>query len=126
MPWWAWVWAGVIILWTLAAAWDDWNNGQPIWEVLLSVATGAWCVVSIRAYFVAAVRSRLGRVMLPASLLALTWVVVVTAVEMLAFSPDSRLSPLMNRVVSVIATALVVLVLGLPLSVGMWKGQENW
>lgn len=126
MPWWAWLWVAVIALWTAAAITDDWNHGRPLWDLLLSGAAAMCGVIAIRAHFVDAMRSRLGRMLLPASLLGLTWVVTTTAVDVWSWQPDSGLSPVTNAVVVILATACVVLVIGLPLGLGIWRGREHW
>jgi len=125
MPWWAWVWAGAIVLLTAASASDEWNSGSPIPGVLEGV-TGLWCLISIRANFVPSMADRLGRLILPVSMLASAWVVSTCVVDLGAIRFDPEFSTSVNVAVLLFSVTVVTLVIVWPVVLGIRNGLEYW
>lgn len=125
MPWWAWVWATAITLLTVGGASEEWSTGLTI-PGLLDGAIGLWCLVSMRAYFVGSTANRLGRLLLPLSVLALAGFLSTCVVDVRTFTPDPEFSLLVNVVVVIFATSTVTLVIGWPLVLGVRRGMDYW
>ena len=125
MPWWAWVWAGAVILLTAATASDEWSSGSPI-PALLEGATGLWCVIAIRAHFVRSMADRFGRLMLPVSMLAAAWFVSTWVVDLGALPFDPGSSMLVTVALLLLAVTVVTLVMVWPIVLGIRDGLEYW
>jgi hypothetical protein len=118
MPWWAFAWLGAIFLIHVLSVEEDWSHAKRIWETLLDAALGLWCVISVRAHFSAATAARLGRAMLPISVLMSAW--LISSVFL-----DSDLW-LLVPALQVLAAVITVVVVIVPLVLGIRRGLEQW
>jgi len=76
MPWWSWIWIGLLAAITAGGAVCDRRDGVAGWIVALDVAAGLCCIGCIAAFHVDRVAGGLGSGLVGVVAFALVWSVV--------------------------------------------------
>ena len=51
MPWWVWIWVGLMAAVTVGGAVMDSKDREPVWYIGIGIASGAACQVFVFSYF---------------------------------------------------------------------------
>lgn len=92
MPWWIWAWIGVLTLIMIGGLVDDWNARVARWKIAGDGFIHALTIAFILAYFSERVGDAIGRLLIPAVVVALGWSLARTVEEMRArnVEPEDR------------------------------------
>lgn len=121
-----WLWIGVLVWLTVGGAWDDYRDRRSLPGIVLSVATGAVCVISVLALLREEIAVTLGRVLLPLAILAGVQLAIDVFGNAREVENDPALSSRENRITKHVAISFVTVVFGAADLVGIGIGLRQW
>ncbi len=118
MGWRAWAWIAFIVLMTAVTVVGDRLEGRPSWEAPFDAITGLWCALLVRAHYVDGAADRLGRAIVPISVL----IAAAFAAVHVFHGPRAT----SNWIESLFDTLIVGAVVVFPLAFGIRRGLQYW
>jgi hypothetical protein len=126
MSWWTWVWIGLMVLITIGGAWDDHRDRRGPLVIGLSIASGLISVAGVLAFYLPAAGARLGKALLPLSVLAGVLLVTEMIRDLRAFRRDPEPTAREKDVIEAVIILVVGLMFGPAVLMGIASGIRHW
>ena len=126
MPWWVWFWIGGLMLFMVGGTVDDWSNRVARWKIVGDVLIHALTIAFILAYYSERLGDAIGRLLIPAVVLALAWDLARTIEEMREMTSDPDVSFAENRGLWLGATLGWAAMLLPAFALGAIEGARHW